>query len=589
MVSSTLDIFASLEHQRYVISIILSFLNEVDGTCMLITNKTTFKRILPIFELPAHLVAQGMKSDTTVCVDDKNINNNAKTRKKARHLYKPVPIQCASVLLDRLNTVRLSKRIRLQRSLAINSNAKALYRYNMTTEEIAWAEWTQERGQIILKNNYPADSNISKPSSIYSSKLELLRYRLPPPQSKTIYNFKCQIPKEITGAHTIPKILQGATVLASYPRSGNTLLRTLLERTTGIVTGSDTRPDRTLSKALSVLHSLVGEGIVTQSKTPIIKTHFPERRGFMMYNASRIILLVRNPYDVIDSYWNMCCTNTHTESVSDKVYERYQEKFQGLALEEIGTWAKFLKYWLLNSNSTFTNEDSSHGYKGASTGPSVLLVRFEDLIQKTQEVLEEVVKFITIDNVKSITGESGEDIHPFWAHRIRRALELDQTKPNTNLDTSNLGSYKPRSHEGSASAPEDKPRAKKNRSIGKSLCKNRYSQEVLFKMHQIVEANSLDHPTKGKVNFLQLLGYDVFNQNFPDNFEVPDNNGCNWDFIYPKDNGAAIGPRTRSTVRLNLGAELRPPNSPFGRAMTRWRRSQTCDDKEPFEFVSKII
>jgi len=36
--------------------------------------------------------------------------------------------------------------------------------------------------------------------------------------------------------------------LASYPRSGNSMLRGLLERRYGIYTGSDTRPDRTLSR-----------------------------------------------------------------------------------------------------------------------------------------------------------------------------------------------------------------------------------------------------------------------------------------------------------------------------------------------------
>ena len=40
---------------------------------------------------------------------------------------------------------------------------------------------------------------------------------------------------------------EGVTLLSSYPRSGNTLLRTLLERITSSVTGSDTRPDRSLS------------------------------------------------------------------------------------------------------------------------------------------------------------------------------------------------------------------------------------------------------------------------------------------------------------------------------------------------------
>ena len=50
----------------------------------------------------------------------------------------------------------------------------------------------------------------------------------------------------------------GHVVLASYPRSGNSLMRALLEQATGLVTGSDTRPDRTLSRKL-MEGGLVGE------------------------------------------------------------------------------------------------------------------------------------------------------------------------------------------------------------------------------------------------------------------------------------------------------------------------------------------
>ena len=39
-------------------------------------------------------------------------------------------------------------------------------------------------------------------------------------------------------------------LLVSYPRSGNSFLRRLLESSMGIVTGSDSRPNRTLSESL---------------------------------------------------------------------------------------------------------------------------------------------------------------------------------------------------------------------------------------------------------------------------------------------------------------------------------------------------
>lgn len=38
--------------------------------------------------------------------------------------------------------------------------------------------------------------------------------------------------------------------IVSYPRSGNSLMRGLLERITGVYTGCDTRPDRALSQEL---------------------------------------------------------------------------------------------------------------------------------------------------------------------------------------------------------------------------------------------------------------------------------------------------------------------------------------------------
>jgi hypothetical protein len=39
-------------------------------------------------------------------------------------------------------------------------------------------------------------------------------------------------------------------LLVSYPRSGNSFLRRLLESSLGIVTGSDSRPNRTLAESL---------------------------------------------------------------------------------------------------------------------------------------------------------------------------------------------------------------------------------------------------------------------------------------------------------------------------------------------------
>ena len=107
---------------------------------------------------------------------------------------------------------------------------------------------------------------------------------------------------------------QEKVVLVSYPRSGNSFLRQLLEKRTGIVTGSDSRTNRTLSAAL-LRCGFKGEGVV-DSSVWIIKSHYPERLGYIKFATKRVILLVRNPFDALESYFHMGLTNTHNKSLS---------------------------------------------------------------------------------------------------------------------------------------------------------------------------------------------------------------------------------------------------------------------------------
>jgi len=65
--------------------------------------------------------------------------------------------------------------------------------------------------------------------------------------------------------------------LVSYPRSGNSLLRSLLESCTGILTGSDGHADAPLSRDLAAF-GLAAEGI-SDGRVWLVKSHWPERRG----------------------------------------------------------------------------------------------------------------------------------------------------------------------------------------------------------------------------------------------------------------------------------------------------------------------
>ena len=101
--------------------------------------------------------------------------------------------------------------------------------------------------------------------------------------------------------------------MASYPRSGNTLLRGYLERIMGLVTGSDCDITKKLNLELMDM-GLAGEGLVDK-RVWVVKTHYPERYGKTKFGAERAILLVRNPLDCITSLFHMVCSGSHDLSI----------------------------------------------------------------------------------------------------------------------------------------------------------------------------------------------------------------------------------------------------------------------------------
>ena len=92
------------------------------------------------------------------------------------------------------------------------------------------------------------------------------------------------------------------------------------------------------------------------------------------------MLLVRNPWDAIDSYFNMALTNTHTKSLHESVYEDYSNFFFEMALNEIETWSTFYRGYIKTAKTR---------------GISLLLVRYEDLVSDTCKEMAQVMNFIS--------------------------------------------------------------------------------------------------------------------------------------------------------------------------------------------------
>lgn len=372
-------------------------------------------------------------------------------------------------LLARLNTRRLFRRIRyLKKKDPENFDINKVYPYNKTTEQIAIYEWQQlladfkrakikklkeqerlaeEIARLVLEEEErekeakaggkgKKGENKEKSPSVSEEKkqegeseqealVEKEEPKLPSPLPS-----KC----ELLLFSPCPRAV---AVLASYPRSGNSLLRTLYERTSLRVTGSDMRGG--LQK-----HDLVGEAATQTNCVQFVKTHYPERMGAPPFRVNRAVLLVRNPYDALESYFNLMTTNTHTTSLSAEERKKHEKIFADMAKKEILVWKDFHEYWLRQNIP-------------------LLVIRYEDLIRYTDKVIAKVLKFVLEVN----------DMQ-FFEDRIDRAIREEQIEK--------LGSYKPRSG-----------------GIGKSLTKGVYSPELL----QEINTGILD--TMAKFGYDEML------------------------------------------------------------------------------------
>lgn len=93
------------------------------------------------------------------------------------------------------------------------------------------------------------------------------------------------------------------------------------------------------------------------------------------YPASRVVLLVRNPYDALESYFNLMTTGTHTASIKDEMREKLSGVWKDMVKKEICVWQAFHEFWL-------------------SQEIPLLLVRYEDLIRYPYQVMCRVIQFV---------------------------------------------------------------------------------------------------------------------------------------------------------------------------------------------------
>ena len=192
--------------------------------------------------------------------------------------------------------------------------------------------------------------------------------------------------------------------LVSYPRSGNSLLRSLLEASSRILTGSDALAGAALSQQLADL-GLKGEGVV-DGRVWLVKSHWPERRGGKPFGAHAAVLLVRNPFDAIDSYWNMVLTSSHTDSVRPAEYDRLGAEWSAHVAREAPVWAAFVRWWM-------------------RAPVPLLAIRYEDLAGAHREETLSLVSEFLCARAEAAADDAAPGALATLLERVRAAAGVD--------------------------------------------------------------------------------------------------------------------------------------------------------------------
>jgi hypothetical protein len=175
---------------------------------------------------------------------------------------------------------------------------------------------------------------------------------------------------------------RGGIVLVSYPRSGNSYLRQLLELRSNIYTGSDNVPNRKLALDL-LISGYHGEGVANDPSVWITKSHYPERQGYVPIHAKAVVLVVRNPFDAMASYFHMGMTNSHNRTLAPEAMKLLTGVYDDFLKNEVKTWNNFHYYWLRRRQTCVradgSDSDGGNGGGGRAHTVPVYLVRYEDL------------------------------------------------------------------------------------------------------------------------------------------------------------------------------------------------------------------
>lgn len=110
--------------------------------------------------------------------------------------------------------------------------------------------------------------------------------------------------------------LKTKIAFCTFPRSGNSLMRRLLETATGIATGSAGSLN---TGTFLQFNGLKGQ-FVADERVWITKAHHPSLQpSTIVFESDKVLCVVRNPLDSIISFSTLCNTMSHSANLEYKI------------------------------------------------------------------------------------------------------------------------------------------------------------------------------------------------------------------------------------------------------------------------------
>lgn len=207
--------------------------------------------------------------------------------------------------------------------------------------------------------------------------------------------------------------------IGSFPRSGNTMIRTVFENIIGHYTGDDMVIADTLGD--NILLSYYGLGKESEINNVLfVKTHYPfmcfEKNKF---NAQGAFMVIRNPFDSFLSFFHFSRTSLHQAKVSN------EELFKEDSLKDFDRFINFLIPHYRDFHTYWLNDI-------ASTIPTKVF-RYEDFVDQKSHNTKEAFDFLSKFEVDPtyLNNYSEKDINDILTHESD-LLKKETYKPNNN-------------------------------------------------------------------------------------------------------------------------------------------------------------